>query len=178
MKIKLKLQAFTLYEEAVPDSKSEVAALHSIIGALHACRIFDEDSRGGGTTPCAVILRGAQRSCPSQQSTAMPPLSAAGLRLMHRVNTQLGLRPLRLMAPHDRSAQSFCCHQLSWASFVPGRCSGAQGHRLLGQAAEAGGPVPRGARLRAPVLAARGRRSRHSCSVRGEETCVFRSSCA
>ena len=40
------MQAFTLYEEAVPDSKAEVAALHSIIGALHACRIFDADSRG------------------------------------------------------------------------------------------------------------------------------------
>jgi hypothetical protein len=31
----------------VPDSRAEVAALHSIIGALHACRIFDADSRGG-----------------------------------------------------------------------------------------------------------------------------------
>ena len=40
------LQAFTLYEEAVPDTKSEVAALHSIAGALHACRVFGPDSRG------------------------------------------------------------------------------------------------------------------------------------
>lgn len=39
------LQAFTLYEEAVPDTKSEVAALHSIVGALHSCRVFGPESR-------------------------------------------------------------------------------------------------------------------------------------
>lgn len=39
------MQAFTLYEEAVPDSRSEVAALHAIVGALISCRVFDSDDR-------------------------------------------------------------------------------------------------------------------------------------
>lgn len=38
-------QAFELYEEAIPDSRSEVAALYAIVGALIACRIFDSDNR-------------------------------------------------------------------------------------------------------------------------------------
>jgi len=39
-------QAFLLYEEQVPDTRAEVAALHDIVGALQACRVFDDDSRG------------------------------------------------------------------------------------------------------------------------------------
>ena len=39
------LQAFILYEEAIPDSKAEVTALQSIVGVLHRCRVFTAESR-------------------------------------------------------------------------------------------------------------------------------------
>ena len=39
------LQAFILYEEAIPDSKAEITALQSIVGVLHQCRVFTAESR-------------------------------------------------------------------------------------------------------------------------------------
>ncbi|KAK9808922.1 hypothetical protein WJX72_006449 [[Myrmecia] bisecta] len=38
-------QAFILYEEDIPDSRSEVTALQSIVGCLHRCRVFSAESR-------------------------------------------------------------------------------------------------------------------------------------
>ncbi len=40
-----RLQAFILYEEAIPDSKAEITALQSIVGVLHRCRVFTAESR-------------------------------------------------------------------------------------------------------------------------------------
>ena len=39
------LQAFILYEEAIPDSKAEVTALQSIAGVLHRCHVFGQENR-------------------------------------------------------------------------------------------------------------------------------------
>lgn len=54
-------QAFILYEEAIPDSKAESLALHSIIGTLNACRVTDEDSRAAlvhkASGYCAKLLK-------------------------------------------------------------------------------------------------------------------------
>lgn len=35
----------TLYEEAVPEQRARVTALHSIIGTLARCTVFGEDNR-------------------------------------------------------------------------------------------------------------------------------------
>ena len=39
------VQAFILYEEAIPDSKAEITALQSIVGTLHKCRVFAPENR-------------------------------------------------------------------------------------------------------------------------------------
>jgi hypothetical protein len=39
------LQAFSLYEERVPDQRSRVTALQSIMATLHACYVFGPDNR-------------------------------------------------------------------------------------------------------------------------------------
>jgi hypothetical protein len=39
------MQAFILFEEAIPDSASERVALASIVGALQRCRIFPAEPR-------------------------------------------------------------------------------------------------------------------------------------
>ena len=39
------LQAFILYEEAIPDSKAEIMALQSIAGVLHRCHVFGRENR-------------------------------------------------------------------------------------------------------------------------------------
>lgn len=39
------LQAFTLYEESVADSRQKVTALHAIVGTLHRCYVFSSDNR-------------------------------------------------------------------------------------------------------------------------------------
>ena len=39
------LQAFILYEEAIPDSKAEITALQSIAGVLHRCHVFGRENR-------------------------------------------------------------------------------------------------------------------------------------
>ena len=41
----LVLQAFMLFEEAIPDSAGERVALASIVGALHRCRVFPPEPR-------------------------------------------------------------------------------------------------------------------------------------
>lgn len=41
----LLLQAFTLYEESVADSRHKVTALHAIVGTLHRCYVFSPDNR-------------------------------------------------------------------------------------------------------------------------------------
>lgn len=39
------VQAFTLYEESVADSRHKVTALHAIVGTLHRCYVFSPDNR-------------------------------------------------------------------------------------------------------------------------------------
>lgn len=39
------VQAFTLYEESVADSRQKVTALHAIVGTLHRCYVFNSDNR-------------------------------------------------------------------------------------------------------------------------------------
>ena len=39
------MQAFILYEEAIPDRKAQVTALQSIVSTLHRCRIFTPENR-------------------------------------------------------------------------------------------------------------------------------------
>jgi len=39
------MQAFILYEEAIPDSKAEITTLQSIVGTLHKCRVFAAENR-------------------------------------------------------------------------------------------------------------------------------------
>lgn len=38
-------QAFTLYEESIPDSKDQVTALQTIIASLTACHVLGADNR-------------------------------------------------------------------------------------------------------------------------------------
>lgn len=38
-------QAFTLYEESIPDSKEQVTALQTIIASLTACHVLGADNR-------------------------------------------------------------------------------------------------------------------------------------
>lgn len=58
-------QAFTLFEESIPDSKQEVRALHSIVGTLHRCRVFGRDNRAAlvfkATAYCSKLLRRADQ---------------------------------------------------------------------------------------------------------------------
>jgi Vacuolar protein sorting-associated protein 35 len=130
-------QAFTLYEEAVPDSKAEVAALHSIIGALHACRIFDGDSRGGAAssnnhTQHNVPVTSCFRACICKASPAgsrCGPSAAAGGCTAHcwqRVRT-LGSEPYsgalahkatgfsaKLLKRGDQCRAVLACAHLFW----------------------------------------------------------------
>jgi len=39
------VQAFTLYEESVADSRHKITALHAIVGTLHRCYVFSPDNR-------------------------------------------------------------------------------------------------------------------------------------
>ena len=54
-------QAFTLFEESIPDSKQEVRALQSIVGTLHKCRIFQRENREAlvhkATSYCSKLVK-------------------------------------------------------------------------------------------------------------------------
>jgi len=54
-------QAFTLFEESIPDSKQEVRALQSIVASLHRCRVFTQDNRGAlvhkAMSYCSKLLK-------------------------------------------------------------------------------------------------------------------------
>jgi len=54
-------QAFTLFEESIPDSKQEVRALQNIVTTLHRCRVFTEDNRGAlvhkAMSYCSKLLK-------------------------------------------------------------------------------------------------------------------------
>lgn len=54
-------QAFTLYEEGIPDSRAEIRALHAIAGTLHRCRVFGGDNREAlahkASSYCAKLLK-------------------------------------------------------------------------------------------------------------------------
>ena len=54
-------QAFTLFEESIPDSKQEVRALQSIVGILHRCQVFGRDNRDAlvhkATSYCSKLLK-------------------------------------------------------------------------------------------------------------------------
>lgn len=54
-------QAFTLFEESIPDSKQEVRALQSIVAILHRCRVFTQDNRGAlvhkAVSYCSKLLK-------------------------------------------------------------------------------------------------------------------------
>ena len=54
-------QAFTLFEESIPDSKQEVRALQRIVAVLHTCRVFDADNRGAlvhkALSYCSKLLK-------------------------------------------------------------------------------------------------------------------------
>lgn len=58
-------QAFTLFEESIPDSRQEVRALESIIGAVYQCHVFDSDNRTAlvhkASAYCARLLRRADQ---------------------------------------------------------------------------------------------------------------------
>jgi vacuolar protein sorting-associated protein 35 len=58
-------QAFTLFEESIADSRQEVRALESIIGAVYQCRVFDVDNRSAlvhkASAYCARLLRRADQ---------------------------------------------------------------------------------------------------------------------
>jgi vacuolar protein sorting-associated protein 35 len=54
-------QAFTLFEESIPESKQEVRALQSIVSTLHRCRVFTQDNRGAlvhkAMSYCSKLLK-------------------------------------------------------------------------------------------------------------------------
>ncbi|PSC73631.1 vacuolar sorting-associated 35B-like [Micractinium conductrix] len=54
-------QAFVLYEEAIPDSRQEVRALHSIMGTLNRCYIFSGEERAAlahkASSYCSKLLK-------------------------------------------------------------------------------------------------------------------------
>jgi vacuolar protein sorting-associated protein 35 len=54
-------QAFTIFEESIPDSKQEVRALQSIVATLHRCRVFTQDNRGAlvhkAMSYCSKLLK-------------------------------------------------------------------------------------------------------------------------
>jgi vacuolar protein sorting-associated protein 35 len=58
-------QAFTLFEESIPDSKQEVNALKSIVATLHRCRVFTQDNRGAlvhkAMSYCSKLLKRADQ---------------------------------------------------------------------------------------------------------------------
>lgn len=83
------LQAFLLFEESIPDSAAERAALSSIVGALHGCRIFPPESRSTlvhkATGYSAKLLRKADQcravlACSHLHWQASPARSA----ILHR----------------------------------------------------------------------------------------------
>lgn len=49
------VQAFTLYEEEISDSKTQVALIAQLVGTLERMRIFGEDNFTPLATKCALV---------------------------------------------------------------------------------------------------------------------------
>ena len=97
----LGVQAFMLFEEAIPDSAGERVALASIVGALHRCRIFPSEPRTTlvhkATGYSAKLLRKADQcravlAC-SHLFWQVPPRAACQHMLSHSHIPSSGAMP-------------------------------------------------------------------------------------